>query len=297
MNDGLFKESCLQDKIIKKSYYKNVFVSLLTNLKFIIPLCALLLIFITGFIFSKTVNYEILDKVDFNNALISPNKNYIFGTNQYGQNMFYLILIGTYNTLKLAFITTVIYVTIGVIIGILWGNNSKLNAVMLFFKSIFDSIPKLFLFSIVIFALGKNSFALLISIILFNWINIACLVRNNLILVKNKDYNLVSKLNKASFFKISINNYLPSILPVVFNSIAISIPELIAFEVTISCFGFTIIKNNISLGNIMYTSIYKNIYFSYPYLFFIPLIFLFIINLCFYFISQTISKTLIKKGE
>jgi ABC-type dipeptide/oligopeptide/nickel transport system permease subunit len=60
-----------------------------------------------------------LNKIDFNIALISPNKDYIFGTNQYGQNMFYLILIGSYNTLKLAFITTIIYVTIGVFIGII----------------------------------------------------------------------------------------------------------------------------------------------------------------------------------
>lgn len=296
-NKNLFNHVEKNDIVIKHSFYKNVFKTAFKNPAFLISLILLSTIFIIGLCFSLIYDIDVSSNIDFNNSFISPNSTYPFGTNEFGQNMFHIIFIATFNTIKLAIIATFLNVLVGLIMGILWGNSNKFNSIMIFIKGILDSIPKTFLFIIFIFALGNNFISLLIVIIFFNWINIACLVRNNLISLRNKDYNVVSKLNRTPLFKIAIHNYLPALLPIIFNSIAISIPEIIAFEITIHCFGFSIIDNNLSLGNILYSSISKNIYFAFPYLFFIPLTILFIINICFFNIGKTLSSLSIKEGD
>jgi len=298
MNDkNLFNEAKDSIPMQKNNFYKNVFKTAICKPSCYIPSIILLIIFLTGFILSLVIEKETLTAVNFENALIYPNSKYLFGTNEFGQNMFHTVLIGTYRTLTLAIGATFLNILVGIIIGVIWGNSNKFNSIMIFIKGIFDSLPKTFLFIIVIFALGSNFASLLLVIIVFNWVNVACLVRNNLILIRNKDYNIASKLNKTSLFKIATHNYLPSLLPIIFNSIAISIPDIIALELTIYCFEFSIIDNSVSLGNIIYSSISKNIYLSYPFLFFIPLIILFIINICVFSIGKTLSHLAIKEGE
>lgn len=297
MNNDLFCEINDSKEYSKNNYYKDLFKSLFKKPSFIISSIILLIIFILGFIFSLTIDENTLTSINLDKAFISPSKNFWFGTNEFGQNMFHIVLIGTFNTLKLALLATVVNIILGVILGIAWGNSNKLNAIMIFIKGVFDCIPKTFLFIIIIFALGNNFMSLLLVIILFNWISIACLIRNNLILIRNKDYTVFSKLNKTSIFKISINNYLPSLLPIIFNSVAISIPDIIALEITIHCLKFSVMENSLSLGNIIYSSISKNIYFSHPFLFTIPLTILFIINVCFFLIGKAISSASIKEGE
>ena len=235
--------------------------------------------------------------IDFNKAFIKPNHTYLFGTNDFGQNVFYQVFIGTYNTIKLALLATLINLVVGTILGIIWGHSSKLDPLFIFTKSILDNIPLNFFYIIIICFLGNGFIPLLLVITLFGWLNIACLVRNNLIITRNKDYNIYSKLNKTPLYKIAIFNYLPALLPIIFNSIAISIPEVISFETTISYFGFSLGENNISLGQLLYHSISKNNCFIHTYLFLIPLLFIFIINICFYSIGRVISSLSIKEAN
>lgn len=283
-------------KIIKNSYYKNFFLSTVKQSSFIIPLIILILIFLSGMIIDLSVSNELYTTVNFNNAFISPNKNYLFGTNDLGQNLFCLILLGSFNTIKLATLVTLINIILGIILGIIWGHNTKIDFIMIFIKNIFDNIPVIYFYIIIINALGNGFIPLLIVLTLFGWLNMACLIRNNLIIIRNKDYNKYSKLIKTPLIKITIHNYLPSLLPIIFNSIALSIPEVTSLEITLSYFGFSLGESSISLGQLLYSSISNNNCFSYPYLFVIPLIFVFTINLCYYYIGKSISVSATKEG-
>ena len=164
-------------------------------------------------------------------------------------------------------------------------------------KNVFDNIPTAFFYIIMFVAFGSGFWSLLLIVVLFSWIPIACLIRNNLLLIRNKDYNKMSRLLKTSPFKIAINNYLPSLLPIIFNSIAISFPQIISLEVIFSHFGFSFSKNNISLGKLIFDSIANNSCFSHPYLFFIPFLTVLLINLCYFYIGKTISSVSNKEEE
>lgn len=283
--------------IVKQNFYKDLFRNICKKKSFIIPLIILFILYLSGFFIVTFINEENYMAVNFDLGLLPPSFKYPFGTNDYGQNQFYQILVGCYNTLNLAIIATFFNLILGIIIGIAWGNSPKSDYLMIFIKSIFDNIPLLFFYIIIINALGNNAISLLIVVAIFGWVNIACLIRNNLLLIRNKDYNVVSKLFKTAFKDKAINNYLPSLLPIIYNSISISISEIIAFEITVAHFGFSIGENSISLSKLLYTSISTNSCFTNPYLLVIPLIFIIIINLCFYYIGKTISDFSLKRGD
>ena len=282
------------NKLIERNYYKEFLKKTLKSPSFIIPFSVLTLMFIVGFIFSNFVNLDSYLNINLEKQFILPSLQYPFGTNAFGQNLFPLILIGAYKTILLSLIATFINTLIGMIIGVLWGLSSKVDSVMFVVKNLIDNIPLIFLYIIIISLLGDGFIPLLIVVILFGWIDTAAIIRNNIMLLKTKDYNKISKLYNVSVFKIAKNNYIPSILPILANRIALCIPQIISIEITISYFGFSLGNDN-SLGVILYNSISNNNYFSYPHLFIFPFLLLSTINLCIVLIGKALSKNFTKE--
>jgi len=281
--------------LIYDGYYKNFFKTILTKLSFILPVLILFSIFITGFIFTYFIDENIVFSTNMNNIYHKPSLKYPLGTNALGQNQIYLTFIGAYKTLLLAFIATTINTLIGIVIGVLWGSSSKFNNVMFLIKNLIDNTPMIFVYIIIIAFLGDGFIPLLLVVILFGWLETATLIRNNITIIKNKDYNQISRLYKVPLHKIAINNYLPSILPILFNRIALCVPQVIALEITISYFGFSTSSKSPSLGVLLYNTLSNNSFFNHPFMFFVPFIFLFIINLCIHIISKTISINFTKE--
>lgn len=294
-NNDLFHIYKENNTLIKRNYYKDFLNKTIKKYSFIIPILILILLFLTGFILSKFINIDKQMMVNINEAYISPCSKYPFGTNSVGQNQFPIILIGTYKTLLLAFIATFINLLLGIFIGILWGSSKRVNSLMFIVKHLVDNTPVVFFYIIIVTLLGDGFLPLLLVVILFGWLEFAGIIRNTLIIIKSKDYNKVSKLYKVPLHKIAINNYLPAILPILFNNIALCIPKIIALEIIISYFGFSFGDSHPSLGMLLYSCISNNTYFTHPYMFIIPFCLLFIINLCIFFISKTISNNCIKE--
>lgn len=281
----------------KRNYYKDFSTKVIRSPGFIIPLIILSIIFVTSLIIYNFIDISYYLKIDFKKSFISPCFEYPFGTNEFGQNLFFIVMSATFKTLLLAFIATTVDAIIGIIIGILWATNKKINTFMFVVKNLFDNTPMIFFFIIISLFFKGGFITLLVIIILFQWIDFAYITRNNLVYIKTKDYNQISKLYKTPFHKTVINNYLPSLLPIIFNNISLSISKIINLEITISYFGFSTGKTKGSLGTLVYNAISNSSYFTHPYIFLIPFGMLFVINLCVFFISKTISKISTKEGQ
>ena len=200
------------NNLIERNYYKEFFKKTLKSPSFIVPFSVLTILFVAGFIFSKFINPDSYLNINLEKQFIAPSLQYPFGTNAFGQNLFPLVLIGAYKTILLALIATCVNTIIGIIIGVIWGLSSKVDSVMFVIKNLIDNIPLIFLYIIIISLLGDGFIPLLLVVILFGWIDTAAIIRNNIMLLKTKDYNKISKLYNVSIFKIAKNNYIPSIL-------------------------------------------------------------------------------------
>ena len=283
--------------VLENNYYKMFSSKLIRKKAFLFSVSILIFLFSLSLIVTIFTNKEELLEINFENAFIHPNKEYLFGTNEFGQNFFYQVSSGIVNTIKFAFFTSIINLTTGVLIGSIWGHYSKIDNFMIFIRNIVNNIPLPFFYIMIVASFGFGFLPMLLIVTVLGWLNIASLVRNNLILIRNKDYNRYSKLCRTSTFKIITNNYLPSLLPLVFNAFAISIPETISLEITLSYFGFSFGQTSISLGYLLHNSLTSNNWFSYSYLFLIPLFFIYILNLCFFYIGKCISEASIKEDD
>lgn len=281
----------------RKNYFKSLLEFVFKKRDFVISLVILITIFITGFVMKYSKLFENLYVVDLEKSFLSPSLKHIFGTNEFGQDMFYLVITGCFNTLCFSIFITITNTIIGTIIGIMWGNSPKLDLFIIFLKGILNNIPLIFIYILFLLFFGINYQSLFIIIILIGWVDVACLVRNNLIIIRNKDYNTYSKLVKTPFVYKALNNYLPPILPVIFHYFSICIPQVISIEVNISYISFPVSEGYSSLGMLVYSSIYNNNCMLYPHLIIFPLIFLIIINMCVYKIGKSLSIQSIFGGE
>ncbi len=289
-----FKDSSYNKK---HNFYKDFIKCIFKDKVFLLSSLCLISLFIFGLFYSIFASSEKHLAVDISKEFLKPSISHLFGTNEFGQDMFYLVITGMFNTLCFAISIALVNILIGIIIGVLWGNSKKSDFFMIFIKGILDNIPMIFIYMIFIFYLGNSYKSLFLIIVLFGWVNIACIIRNNLIIIRNKDYNIYSKLNKTSLLKRSLYNYIPSLFPVIFNYFALSVPQTISIEVTISYLSFPIGESHSSLGKLLYSSIYANNCTAYPYLLIFPLIFLIIINLCVYLIGKSFSKHSVIGGD
>ena len=283
-------------KYVYRNFYKDFFNSIIKNPAFLISFFLLFSLFITGFMFNSFADTSKHLSINLDIANIKPSSKYLFGTNSFGQNLLHLVLIGSYKTILLAIISTLINIILGIILGIIWGSSTKFDSVMFFIKNFVDNTPLVLFYIIIALILGDGFVPLLLVIILFGWIEFAYIIRNYLIIIKSKDYNKVSQLYHVPLHKIAITNYLPAVLPLLFNNIALCMPKIISLEIMISYFGFSFGSSSPSLGSIMYHSISNNTFFDNPHMFYIPFIFLLLINICIYFSSKAISNSFPKEG-
>ena len=168
MDNNLFKIATSKEQSPKRSYYKDFTNKTLKNLEFIIPSTILLIFFVTSFIIYNFVDSSSYLKINFDKSFISPCLRYPFGTNEFGQDLFFIIMSATFVTLLLSLIATIIDAIIGVIIGVLWATNKKFNSIMFVVKNLFDNTPMIFFFIIISLFLKEGFIALLIIIILFS---------------------------------------------------------------------------------------------------------------------------------
>ena len=288
------KESCL---IKKRDYYSIFFSKLIRKRCFIISCIILTIIFLASLFVTLTVDKSEYMNIDFTKSFIPPCKEYLFGTNEFGQNFFFQIFVGSFNTIKLCFLASIINLLLGTLLGIIWGHNTKIDNLMIFIRNIFNSIPLPFFYIVVISAIGSGFWPMIFVITFLGWANLACLIRNNLIIIRYKDYNVFSHINNTPSYKIAIHNYLPHLLPIIFSTFAVSFLEAASVEVTLSYLGFHTGENNISLGYLLHNALTSNNWFDYPYLFLMPLLVIFIINIAFYYIGKTISDVSMKEDE
>ena len=116
-----------------KNYYRDFFTKVFKNASFIIPLIIISIIFSVGLVMCHFVNKDLFLQVNLDKAYLLPSWKYPFGTNEFGQNQFYIVFIGAYKTLLLAIVATFLNLIIGIIVGILWGTYKTMNSIMFVF--------------------------------------------------------------------------------------------------------------------------------------------------------------------
>ena len=121
------------------------------------------------------------------------------------------------------------------------------------------------------------------------WIGMARFIRNQILIIRDRDYNIASRCLGTSTWRIIVKNLLPYLVSVIMLRMALSIPGAIGSEVFITYIGLGLPATVPSLGNLINEGRKLMMSPSLRYQLIYPTIVLSIVTISFYMIGNAFS--------
>ncbi len=180
-----------------------------------------------------------------------PSAEFWFGTDAVGHDLWSRIWSGTRTSLLLALIVASFNCFIGITVGILWGYVRKLDALLTEIYNIMDNIPRTIILILMSYILASGMVTMIISMCIVGWLGMARFIRNQVVMIRDRDYNLASRCLGTNTGKIMFRNLLPYLVSVIMLQTALAIPMVISDEVFLTYCGLGMPKSVASLGGLV----------------------------------------------
>ena len=149
-------------------------------------------------------------------------RTFLLGTDKYGRDLLSRMLIGARISFSIGFVAVLISLLIGVFLGSLAGfYGGRIDTVIMWIINVTWSIPTLLLVIAITLALGKGFWQVFIAVGLTMWVEVARVVRGQVISVKQMQYVTAARALGYRNGRIIIWHILPNIIaPVIVISAA-----------------------------------------------------------------------------
>jgi ABC-type dipeptide/oligopeptide/nickel transport system permease subunit len=166
------------------------------------------------------------------------NRTYHFGTDKFGRDILSRLIIGVRVSLSVGLIAVLISLTIGILLGALAGYfRGWVDELIMWFINVIWSIPTLLLVFAITLALGKGFWQVFIAVGLTMWVNVARLVRGQVLAVRELEYIEATRALGYSHARIIFRHILPNILGPVMVIAASNFASAIVIEAGLSFLG------------------------------------------------------------
>lgn len=191
------------------SIWRGVRRNTLTVIGFVIVIIFLLMALVGPLV----VPYSFSDQ-NIEQRLQPPSEDHIFGTDEFGRDVFSRIIVGSRNVCIVAGSGAALAVFLGLLLGLIagyWGG--VLDDVVMRLMEVMMAIPGLLLAMLVLFSLG-SSFYSVILVVGFMYIPVVTRVVRSVVLdIKTRAFVEAAKLRGESIRYILMREILPNVLP------------------------------------------------------------------------------------
>lgn len=161
------------------------------------------------------------------------------GTDIYGRDLLSRLIIGIRVSLSVGLMAVLISLFIGVGLGALAGYfGGKTDASISWFMNVIWSLPSLLLVIAISFALGKGFWQIFIAVGLSTWVDVARLVRGQVMALKEVEFVEASKALGFSTSRTIIKHILPNIAGPILVVASANFASAILLETGLSFLGF-----------------------------------------------------------
>lgn len=177
---------------------------------------------------------------------------WILGSGASGQSTFDAVWYGASISLSLALVCAAINMTVGVAVGAVWGFSRKVDRYMTEVYNVVANVPYILLISVIVLILSACFWTMVFALTVTGWIGIAYFIRTQVLIIRDREYNLASRCLGTPLYRIAAKNILPFMTSVVVTLAATEIPSYISYEVFLSFIGMGL--GDMSLGKLIESS-------------------------------------------
>lgn len=216
---------------------REFFYNCRRNVNFVVGFLMILSLILVAIFAQQIAPYD-YDEPHKQAKLQAPNSTYLFGTDDFGRDMFSKVIYGTRITLWVALLGTSIQLFLGVVIGLLCGYfGGWVDKVLLFITDVTWCVPGTILALAVVTVLGKGLTNSIIAISLVGWASYARTVRAKTMSLRTMAFVETGRAFGESSLSLMFRYILPNIVPSLIVLISNNLPGTIMATTTLSFLG------------------------------------------------------------
>ncbi|WP_457943869.1 ABC transporter permease [Caproiciproducens sp. LBM24188] len=219
----------------------------------------------------------------------TPNAEFWFGTNSIGQDLWSRVWSGTRTSLLIGFAVALTEALLGILMGVLWGYVRRLDRLFTEIYNVLDNIPQTIVLILFSYILRPSVSTLVIAMCLTGWLDMARFIRNQIVIIRDRDYNLASRCLGTPTRRVIFRNLLPYLVSVIMMRMALAIPAAIGNEVFLTYIGLGLPVSIPSLGNLINDGRVLMTSEALRYQLFFPAIVLSFVTISFYIIGNAFA--------
>ncbi|MDX2046791.1 MAG: ABC transporter permease [Chitinophagaceae bacterium] len=224
-------------------------------------------------------------------------KTFLLGTDKYGRDILSRLIIGTRVSLGVGLIAVIISLTIGVVLGACAGYfRGWTDDVVMWLINVVWSIPTLLLVFAITLVLGKGFWQVFIAVGLTLWVNVARIIRGQVLSIRELEYVEAAKALGYSNTRTIFRHILPNVLGPVMVIAASNFATAIVIEAGLSFLGVGVQPPQPSWG-LMIKENYNFIITHNPMLAIVPGIAIMLLVLAFNLLGNGLRDALDVRGK
>ncbi len=272
------------------SFWTDVWLRFRQNKLAYLGLWTLLFLFlmaIIGPIISSYTYYE--TALELKNR--APSTTFWFGTDDLGRDMFTRVWFGA----RISLFVGIIAALIDVVVGIVWGGvaalmGGKVDEIMMRIADILYGLPYLLVVIMLMVVLGAGLIPIIIAMTITGWINMARIVRGQILQLKEQEYVHAAVVLGAGFWRILLKHLIPNAMAPIIVTMTLTIPSAIFVEAFLSFLGLGVQAPIASWGTMAADGLPAMKY--YPWRLFFPVTFISMTMLAFNLVGDGLRDAL-----
>ena len=193
----------------------------------------------------------------------SPGQfGHLLGTDQLGRDTLSRLMYGSRISLSVGILVQGIILPIGLAIGLAAGYfGGRIDNLLMRITDIWYAFPDLIFVLVLVSVFGPSLLSIFGAIALVNWVNLARLVRGQVLAIKEKEYIEAARSSGSPPIKLILKHLLPNALGPIIVTVVFGIPQAIFLEAALSFLGVGIQPPTPTWGQMVfdgYEAIYAN---------------------------------------
>ena len=178
------------------------------------------------------------NRIDLLHRLLPPSGAHLFGTDDYGRDLFSRVLAGAWISLYVAAVILLASVAIGTILGIISGLVGGLtDEIIMRTTDLFLAFPALILAAAIAATLGPSLTHTMLALSTVFWPWYARLVRGQVLSLREREFILAARVAGASTRRIVFKHLLRNVFPLVIVQASLDVGYAILFTSSLSFLG------------------------------------------------------------